>query len=175
MADGATADADDGATGSYAGLPGAFRAAFGRTSSYLCKLYAVASAVLGVFVALLLVAGLVQWMANPVGLVGERALLGVVAILVLVPLFAPVLLVARHHRRAGNDPRYDRALAAAGFLFVLSLYAGLVASVPPGMREDPSGLLAPVVAWLYALPASYALLPPAVGALLVAVAHYLAR
>lgn len=159
----------------YAGLPGAFRFAFTHSPSYALRLYVLASALVGGFVAVILALALLLWLVEPAGLVGERALLGVIAILLLGPLFAPVLLVARRHRRTGSDARYDRALAAAGFAFVLSVYAGLVATVPPEWQSDPTGPLAPAADFLYGLPPTWGLLPPVAGALLIALAHLLAR
>jgi len=159
----------------YTGLFSAFGYAFRQSGSRLFRLYAVASALLGVFLTVLILSALVKWLANPVGLVGERAFLGVISLLLLAPLFGPVLLVARHHRRTGHDGRYDRLLALAGFLFVLSLYVGLVVTVPPVYQTPPGGALGPVVAFLYGLPQLVGLVPPVVGAALILVAHRLGR
>jgi ABC-type nitrate/sulfonate/bicarbonate transport system permease component len=79
---------------------------------------------------------------------------------VVVPLMAPVLLVARRHRRAVSSLAYDRALAASGYLFVLSLYIGLVISAPAELRETPTGGAAPLVEFLYSLPPVAAAVPP---------------
>lgn len=186
MADGAKTDGEttggtdaDGepaaADGSYGGLVTAFPYVVRRSDSTAFRLYAVASALLGPFVAGTIALALVVWLANPVGLVGERAFLGVIAILLLVPLFGPVLLVARHHRRRGGDPRYDRALGLAGFGFVVALWVGLVISVPPAQQSEPTGVLAPVAAVLYGLPQSAAFLPPVLGAAGILLAHRLRR
>lgn len=162
---------DDG----YAGLLGAFPYAFTATRSHALRLYVLASALLGGFVALVIALALVRWLLDPTGLVGERALLGVIALFLLGPLFAPVLLVARRHRYGTDDPRYDRALALAGFAFVLSVYVGLVATVPPQWQNSPAGPLAPAIEFVYALPPTWGLVPPLVGAALVALAHRFAR
>lgn len=159
----------------YGGLLGAFGYAFRASPSTLFRLYVVASALLALLVTVLFALGLVVWLANPTGLVGERALLGVLALALLAPLLAPVLLVARHTRRDGTDARYDAALAAAGFGFVASLYVGLVVTVPPAQQETPTGAIAPVAEFLYALPSTWGLVFPVVGATLVALAHLLAR
>lgn len=175
MGDQATETASTPAVDEYSGLLGAFPYAFRRSQSTAFRLYAVASGLLGAFVAGLIVLTLVVWIANPVGLVGERAFLGVIAIFLFGPLFAPVLLVARRHRRGRGDPRYDRGLAVAGFVFVLTLWVGLVVSVPPGQQAEPTGLFAPVAAALYSLPQSASLLPPLFGAVGILVAHRLLR
>ena len=153
---------------SYAGLPGAFRYAFGRTPSYLCKSYVVVSALLGLLATVFFVLALLYWVANPTGAVGERALLGVIALLVLLPLFAPVLLVARRHRRTGSDGRYDRLLGLAGYAFVFTLWLGMAVA---GAQPPRPGPFEPVVAVLYRTPGVYGLVPPVVGAALVWLTH----
>jgi len=159
----------------YSGLPGAFRYAFRTSGSLAFRLYTVVSAIAGLVILTLLALGLVTWLGNPTGLVGERALLGVIAIFLLAPLFAPVLLVARRTRKAGPDATYDRALALAGIAFVASIYVGLVITVPEQWQESPSGLLAPVVEFLYHLPATWGFGPPILGVALIVLAHRLAR
>jgi hypothetical protein len=76
---------------------------------------------------------------------------------------APVLLVARRHRRTGSSLAYDRALAAGGYLFLFSLYLALVVTAPPGLRDSPPAVLAPVVGVLYALPPAAGVVPPLVA------------
>lgn len=169
MSERTTGAADDG----YGGLLTAFPYAVRRSDSRALRLYAVASALLGVLVVAVLALAAVVWFANPSGLFGERAMLGVIAIAVLVPLFAPVLLVARRHRHGRSDAGYDRALGLAGFAFVLSLWVGLVVSVPPGQQAEPTGVLAPVAAALYALPGRWAFVPPLVGVAIIVLAHRL--
>ena len=75
-------------------------------------------------------------------------------------MVAPVLLVARRHRREGSDPAYDSALAVAGLIYLLSLYLMLVASIPETFtldgetvpRPPATGLFGPVLSLLYAIP-----------------------
>ena len=152
----------------YRGLVGAFGFALRESPSWLLRSYVVASAAVGLYVALLVTLALVTWIANPVAF-GERAFLVLVALLVVMPLFAPVLIVARRHRRGASPPTGDRWLAAAGYGFLGALVLGLYISDPS--THATGGPLGPVVAWLDALPAAWGLLPPvgAAVALLAAV------
>lgn len=113
----------------YRGLVGAYAFAFRHSPSWLFRSYVLVSGLLGGFVLVLLAFALVQWLANPTGVLGERALLGVIGIALLAPLFAPVLVVARRYRLEAGATG-DRALAAAGYVFVLSVYLGLVIADP---------------------------------------------
>ncbi|NHN46937.1 hypothetical protein G9464_04915 [Halostella sp. JP-L12] len=172
------ADTDDERT--YRGLPGAFPYAFRTSDSWAFRGYAVLSALLTVLVTLLLGSALVVLIGDTVGTAGgsltlSRSFYVLVGLLVVVPVVAPVLLVARRHRRAGSDARYDRRLALAGFGFVLALYVGLVITVPPAQQTAASGPLAPVVDALYALPPLVGLLPPILAALVIALMHRRSR
>lgn len=182
-APGTDAEGADGEA-SYGGLFGAFPYAFRRSGSRLFRLYAVVAALLAPALSFFFLAALFAVAASTAGAGGgtftfARALFVLVGLLVVFPVLAPVLLVARRHRRAGSDPRYDAALAAAGFLFVASLYLGAVASVPECFvldgervcRDPPSGPFAPLVALLYAVPSPAAALVPAAGAALVHGVH----
>jgi hypothetical protein len=84
--------------------------------------------------------------------------------------------VARRHRQAQERGEavsgpYDAALAAAGYLFVVALYVGLVVSVPPDQQAAPTGALAPLVAALYGLPQLAGLVPPLVAAVIILLCH----
>jgi hypothetical protein len=166
----------------YRGVVGAFPFAFSASGSLVFKLWVLASAVatlvIGGFVAL----GLVVLIGQTAGVAGgsltlSRAFYVVVGLLLVAPAMAPTLLVARRHRRgeAGATPGYDRALALAGFAFLLLLYVGLVATVPPAQQQAVAGPTAPVVEALYDLPQVAGLVPPLLGALLVYLAHRFAR
>lgn len=157
----------------YAGLVGAYAYAIRESDSWLLRSYVVASALVGLFVALLLTLAVVTWVANPTGLFGERALLGVVAILVLGPMAAPVLIVARRHRHGTGHRRADLALGLAGYAFLASIYLGLLISDPSD--HAVSGLLAPAVAALDTLPAVYGFLPPVIAVVLLLLAVRLTR
>lgn len=172
----------------YGGVFGAYPYAFRRSESRLFRLYAVVGGLLAAVLAVLFGFALVVQVAQTLGGPGgtftfARALFILVGLLVVAPLMAPVLFVARYHRRSGSDPRYDRLLASTGFLFVVSLYLGVTASIPPEFvldgetvtRPAPTGLTAPLVELLYAIPEVVAPLIPLVVALLVFATHRLAR
>ena len=169
----------------YSGLLSAYPYAFGQSGSLLLKSYVLVSAVLaGLFTFLMLGAVLVL-LGNTASARGgtltlSRTFYVLVGLAVFFPLVAPVLLVARRHRRdTAVDARYDPALAASGYLFALSVYAGVVASMPETFvtngetvaRPEPAGLLAPAVELLYSIPPVASPLVPFVGALVVYLVH----
>ena len=156
----------------YRGIPGAFVSAFRRSDSHLFRAYVLASVVAGVFVTILLALGVVSWLAQPAPL-GQRALLGVVAIFVLVPLFAPVLVAARRHRRGVGNRRGDALLGLVGFGFLLAVYLAGVISAPDLPQQ--SGVFAPIVAALDALPRRYWIVPPLLSVLSIWLAVRLTR
>lgn len=143
-------------SGDYRGLVGAIRAAIRWSDSYLFRVYAVVSVLVGGFATLLLVLGVVAWLATPAP-IGQRALLGVIALLLLVPLLAPVLVVARRHRRGTADRRADAIVGLAGFGFVLAVYLALLISDPN--PHSVTGPLGSVVAAIDALPRGYWIVP----------------
>jgi len=164
----------------YRGVVGAFPYAFRASDSRLFRSYVAVGGLLTVAVSLLFVAAVIVVIAGTSGgrggsLTLSRSFFAVVGLFVVVPLVAPVLFVARRHRRrerdGPDDDRYDVALAAAGYLFVLALYLGLVISVPPGQQTTPTGVLAPVVATLYALPQVAGVGPPLVAAAVILLCH----
>jgi hypothetical protein len=172
------------ADASYNGVFGAFPYAYRRSDSRLFRLYTVVGALAALLVTFAFLLALFVLIANTAGTAGgtftfSRAFFVVIALAIVGPLIAPILLVARHHRREGGDARYDAALAVAGFLFIGSLYLGLVASVPACFildgeqvcRDAPSGLFAPVIAALYAVPSVAAVLIPAAAAVLILLVH----
>ncbi|WP_458187461.1 hypothetical protein [Haladaptatus sp. NG-WS-4] len=161
----------------YSGLLGAFRYSFRTSESSIFRLYVVVSFLLGAVLGFVLVLALIQWFVGTLGqsalVTTSNAFLGVVAIFVLGPLFAPVLFVARRHRRdETTGSAYDTLLAVAGFVFVVSLYVGLVISVPPQFQSANVGA---VGSFLYSLPQSYGLVPPILAALLIFALHRLVR
>jgi hypothetical protein len=177
MSDAATASETGQRTSG--GLVRSFPDSFRASDSLLFRSYAVVAGLVGLLISLLLAAALIVWFVSTLGssalVTSSNALLGVVAVFVLGPLFAPVLLVARRHRRGRPDARYDRRLALAGYLFVASLYVGLVITVPPAQQEAISGVLAPVVEFLYGLPAVVGVVPPALAATLLWLVHRRSR
>jgi hypothetical protein len=169
----------------YRGVVGAFPYAFGASDSRLFRSYVVLGGLLTVAVSLLFVAAVVGVIAGTTGgrggsLTLSRSFFAVVGLFVVVPLVAPVLFVARRHRRARERDDavagpYDAVLAAAGYLFVVALYVGLVVSVPPGQQTTPTGALAPLIGALYALPQVAGVGPPLAAAAVILLAHRLLR
>jgi hypothetical protein len=172
--DGAGGQGDENA---YRGVVGTFPYAFRASDSRLFRTYAAAGGLLTALVVVLFVLSLVVIVAGTVSATGgmftfSRSFLLVVMLVVVVPLVAPVLFVARRHRRAEAAVAYDRALAGTGFLFILALYLGLVISAPESLADDAgSGPLGAVVGWLYSLPRSMGALPPLIAALSIYAAH----
>ncbi|MFB6072661.1 MAG: hypothetical protein ABEJ88_06815 [Halobacterium sp.] len=169
----------------YSGLLSAYPYAFRASDSRLFRSYVVVSGVLGALFAFLMAGALLVLVGNTAGAQGgtltlSRTFYVVVGLFVFLPLVAPVLFVARRHRRdAPVRERYDAALALAGYAFVVSVYLGVVASMPAQYRIDgeltsrpePAGVFAPVVEALYAMPAAASPLVPLAGALLVYAVH----
>jgi uncharacterized membrane protein YuzA (DUF378 family) len=168
-------------TDGYRGVFGAFPYAFRQSDSLLFRSYVLVGALAALAVTLLFGAGLIVLVAQTAAIEGgsltlSRAFYVVVGLLVVAPLLAPVLLVARRHRRAiGHDARYDLALSLAGYLFIASLYVGLVITVPADQQTPPSGVVAPVVGTLYALPQLTGVIPPLVASGLIVAVHRLFR
>jgi hypothetical protein len=167
-------------TDDYGGVLGAFPYAFRASDSHLFRSYVVLGGLLTVAVSLLFIAAVIGVIATTTGgrggsLTLSRSFFAVVGLFVVVPLVAPVLFVARRHRRRERDDPadgpYDAALAAAGYLFVGALYVGLVMSVPPSQQTPPTGALAPVVAALYATPQLAGVVPPLLAAAAVLLVH----
>jgi hypothetical protein len=171
----------------YRGLFGAFPYAFRRTDSWLCRSYVVVGTLAAALLTLLFGFGLVVIFGKTLGFGGGsltllRAFYVVVGLFAVAPVIAPVLLVARRHRReTPAKPGYDAALAAAGYLFLLALYAGVVASMPETFtldgetvaRPPPAGLFAPVVALLCPNPPTYSMAVPLSAAGVMGVVHRL--
>lgn len=175
--EGATDGETDARPGeAYRGLLGAFHYAYRATGSRLCRSYVVVGGLLAFLVAILFGSSLVLAVADTLGTAGGtftfvRSFVLFVGLLVVAPLLAPILLVARRHRRGTSTVAYDRAVAASGYLFVPALYLTLVVTAPPSLRETPSGALAPVVEALYALPRLAGVLPPLVAVVVMYLAH----
>jgi hypothetical protein len=165
----------------YRGVFGAFPYAFRRSDSLVFRSYVLVGALVALATTVLFGAGLVVLIAQTAAIEGgsltlSRAFYTVVGLFVVAPLVAPVLLVARRHRRAeGHDARYDLALSLAGYLFVASLYVGLVITVPADQQTAPPPAVASIVETLYALPQIAGVVPPLVAAGVIVAAHRLLR
>ncbi|WP_181684981.1 hypothetical protein [Halorhabdus salina] len=172
----------------YDGLFGAVSYAFRATDSRLCRWYIVLGSLVAALIAFVFALAVVSLVSGTVRTAGgmltsSRAFYVVVALFLVGPLLAPILLVARTHRRGEGDARYDRALSGTGFLFVLSIYFGLVASMPSTFqlngetisRPPADGLLGPVVESCYALPEPAWPIVPTTAAAIMVVVHRLYR
>jgi hypothetical protein len=164
------ADSDD----EYSGLFGAFPYAFRHSKSRLFKIYAAIGGLAAAFIALQFIISLLVVVSNTLGAGGgtftfARSFVIVVGALVLAPVLAPILYVARRARlQAVSHERYDFVMGLLGFGFLLALYVGIVIAMPESFefgdttttRPEPSGLFAPVIRVLYGLPQLVGILPP---------------
>ena len=171
-------------TEEYSGIFGAFPYAVRRSDSVLFRAYGVVGGLLAAALAVFFALALVVTIAATAD-VGDgtvtfvRSVFIVLGFVVVAPLVAPVLFVARRHRREGSDPRYDAALAVAGAVYLVTLYLGAVASMPASFeidgqvttRPEPSGLTAPVVEAMYAVPESLSWSIPLAGAVGIYLVH----
>lgn len=161
----------------YSGAIGAFPYAFRNSESWLLRSYVVLGGVLAALLVVLFGVALVVAIARTAGVGGgtttfSRAFFLTVGFAVVAPLLAPVLLVARRHRRTGSDRRYDGALAASGYFFVASLYLAVVVSAPASQRTSVSGPLAVVIQGLYGLPRLAGIPILVLAAALIAAVHW---
>lgn len=152
----------------YRGLFGAFPYAFRHSASRLFKSYVVVGGLAAALLALVFVLAVVVVFGRTAGIAGgsltlSRSFVALVGLFSVGPAVAPVLLVARA-RRTGEveSSAYEPLLALCGYTFLLSIYLAAIASMPETFvldgetvtRPPPSGLFAPVIAALYALPAA---------------------
>lgn len=168
----------------YGGLLGAYPYAVRHSDSLLFRAYAILGGLLAVVLALFFTFALVVTIASTATLTGGtvtfvRSVFIIFGFLVVAPLVAPVLFVARHHRRTGSDSRYDAALAGAGGIYLVTLYLGAIASMPAEFtldgevttRPTPTGATAPLVEALYAMPEALSWTIPLAGALVIFLVH----
>lgn len=160
----------------YSGVFGAFPYAFRHAESRVFRAYAVVGTIVALMSALAFLISLMITLSDTLG--GSegtfsfvRAFVIFVGLLVVGPLIAPILSVARRRRTGRGDATYERAMGALGFAFVASLYVLLLISAPAEYRDPPAGVLAPVIEFLYGLNPLVGLLPPVA----VAVGMYLAH
>jgi hypothetical protein len=172
----------------YGGALGAVPYALRRSDSWLFRSYVIAGGLVALLVTLLTLLGIVVLFGQTADFRGgsltlSRSFFALVGLFAFVPLIAPILLVARRHRREGNKPSYDRWLAASGYLFMLSLYGGVIASMPAEFELDgevvarptPTGVTAPIVEALYAIPPELSILVPLAGVVVTVGVHYALR
>jgi len=165
----------------YSGVVSAFPFAIRESDSRLFTAYATLSGLLTALLTFYFGAAIAVAAANTLGAGAGtfsfvRSFYVFVGFLVVTPVVGPVLFVAREHRRGRGDARYDRRMAALGFTYMLAIYVAAVISMPAEFvldgeivtRPEPTGVLAPLVAVLYAMPPLSSVLPP----VLVALAMY---
>jgi len=173
-----TTDGDDG----YGGLFGAFPFAFRASESRLFRSYVLVGGLAAVVIAFAFVLALVNLIGSTASagagvFTFSRSFFVFVALTVVVPAIAPILFVARRHRRGSADTRYDWSLSAVGYVYLGSLYVLLVVSAPADLRDpvEGSGVTASVVRVLYDLDPIYGLVPPATVAVAMYLVHRLLR
>lgn len=159
-------------TEAYRGVLGAFPYAWRVAESWGFRVYVVVAALVTVAVTIIVAGGVFQLLAATGRSGGTaafaRAFYILVGVAVIGPLLAPVLVLARRHRRDTPTTRHDqRVLAATGFVFVASMYLGLVASTPPANQQPIEGMFEPLVEALYGLPRISGVVFPVVGAVIV--------
>lgn len=161
---------------SYKGLLGSFRYSYGESDSFVYRAYVVVSALLSALLAILFALALIGVIAATLGasesITLVRSFFVLIGLLVIAPILAPVLLVARRHRkRLGSGRSYDTALAIGGYLFIGALYLGLLISVPPALQETTAGRLGVIVDLLYGLPSALGIVPPVLAVLAIVALH----
>ena len=150
----------------YRGVIGAFPYAFRNGDSLVFRLYVVVGTLVALFLGGLFTLSLIVQIGNTASAPGgsltlSRTFVAVVGLFVAGPLLAPTLLVARKHRTGlSYHPRYDTLMALTGFAFLLSIYVAAIISIPDSFIDGPpSGIVAPVLSVLYAIPQIGALAP----------------
>jgi len=166
------ADGDD----AYGGILGAFPYAIRTSDSWVFKCYGVVGGLLAALVVVMFALALVALLGVTASSGGgtftfSRAFFIVVMLSVVGPLVAPVLLVARRHRRSSSGKAYDAAIGGAGFGFLFAVYLGLVISTPTADQSTVSGPLAPVVTTLYDLPQLAGFVPPICAVVVLWIVH----
>jgi len=175
----------------YGGILGSFPYAFRQSDSILFRSYVLAAALATALLALTCVLAVVVVFGVTAGARGgsftlSRSFIALLGLLAVLPVVAPVLLAARTRRRGlaeserfSPPQNYEPLLAVGGYLFLFALYLGLIASMPETFtldgetvtRPEPGGLFAPVIAALYAVPATASPLIPATAAAFILAVH----
>lgn len=161
----------------YNGLPGAFLYAPRASDSVLFKVYVVLATLLSLAIVLIFGAGLIVLLGRTVSVRGgtftfSRAFFLFVGFLVVAPLLAPILSVARRHRRTGSSVAYDRSMALAAFLFIGSLYVTLLITAPAQLRDATDSAL---INFLYGLDPVVGFVPPIIAVGVMYLVHRFLR
>lgn len=169
--------ADDDRPEPYNGLPGAFPYAFRASDSLLFKSYVPVALLLSVAITLVFTFGLITQLAETGSVRGgtftfSRSFFLFIGLLLVAPLLAPVLSVARRHRRTASSVAYDRALALSAFVFIGSIYLALLTSAPAELREPTQSA---VVGFFYSLPPIAGVVPPLLATLAIYLTHRLLK
>ncbi|WP_313693872.1 hypothetical protein [Halorarum halobium] len=168
----------------YRGLFGAFPYAFRASDSWLFRSYVVVGGLAALLLSVVFALALIRLFGATARARFSvvRAFFFLVGLAAVAPTIAPVLLVARSRRREiARAPGYEAGLALAGYLFLASLYLGLVAAMPETFtldgetitRPPPTGAFAPAISFLYGVPQAVGALFPVLGAALIALVHRL--
>ncbi len=160
----------------YGGVFGAFPYAFRASDSRLFRTYVAVGGLIAALATFLFAASVVELLADTFRTTGgtftfSRTFVVAVALGIVGPILAPVLLVARSHRRGSPSLAYDRALGSAGYGFIFAVYVAGVVSAPPSLRDDPPAVIGPAIRFLYDLPPLAGLVPLVGGATLIYLAH----
>ena len=158
----------------YSSVFGAFPYAYRNAESRLFRSYAIVGTLVALVAALAFVVSLMVTLRNTLGggagtFSFSRAFIIFVGLLVVGPLIAPMLSVAYRRRTGGGDATYEATIATTGYLFIASLYLGLLISAPAQYRTPVEGAADPLVDAIYGFDPIFAVVPPTV----VAVAMYL--
>lgn len=157
----------------YSGILTAYPYAAKTSRSWLFRAYVVVSAFVTLFVTVIFVAALIDLIAATASVPGgsltlTRTFYVVLNLLVVLPMVAPVLFVAyRHRRETAVATRYDQAMAASGFVYLVAVYAGVATTTPPEHQQETGA----VGRFLYDLPPEAGLAIGLGAALLVYVTH----
>ncbi|MFA9518483.1 hypothetical protein ACERIT_14935 [Halopenitus sp. H-Gu1] len=162
-------------TEAYRGAIGAFPYAFSASDSWFFRVYWVIGTLAATIVAVVVGMALVVELGRTAeltrgGLVSfSRSLFVFLGFTAAGPLIAPILLVARRHRRGTTVHRlYDQAMAACGYLFLGSVYLALLISAPPAFQEPTTS---PILGALYAAHPVAGIGPPIVAFGVMALTH----
>jgi hypothetical protein len=171
------ANTDTADEASYRGLPSAFPYALRASESWLFRGYVVLALLLTLAIGLVFTFGLIGVLAGSTGARGgtftfSRTFFLFIGLLVIAPLLAPVLLVARRHRRSSSSVSYDRSIALSALVFIASLYLSLIISAPEALRDPTENALITV---LYSLPRLAGLVPPLLAVVLMYTSHRVFR
>ena len=160
----------------YRGLPGAFIYSFRMSESRVYKSYVVISAILTCLITILFTLGLIGIIAGTIGaselVTLVRSFFILVGVLVVFPIIAPVILVARRLRLSEKrSSDYDAAMAFGGYAFIISLYVGLLLPVPPEQQEPVVGVMGAIISIAYSLPQISGFVPPLICAGMLFLIH----